>query len=91
MAIISLEQLEKEIGKIKERNRRVETDKAWETSTARKIIISVGIYFAVALLLSLSKIPDPWVNAAIPALAFYLSTLTLPLFKELWSKYVYKN
>ncbi|OIO23952.1 hypothetical protein AUJ13_03050 [Candidatus Micrarchaeota archaeon CG1_02_49_24] len=38
--ITSLEQLEKEIGKIRERNLRVETDKAWETSTARRIIAS---------------------------------------------------
>jgi len=34
-----------EIEKIKGRNRRVEADKAWETSLTRKILIAVLTYF----------------------------------------------
>ena len=36
-----MEELEKRIEKIEERNRKVELDKKWETSWARRIIILV--------------------------------------------------
>ena len=42
-------ELEKEIEKIKERNKRVEKDKAWETSIVRKIAIAILTYAVVVL------------------------------------------
>jgi hypothetical protein len=36
-----IEEIKKELAEIKERNRRVELDKAWETSLARKSLIAV--------------------------------------------------
>ncbi len=36
---MELKELEEEVLKIKERNKRVELDKAWETSWTRKICI----------------------------------------------------
>lgn len=36
---MELKELENEIAKIKERNKKVELDKAWETSWTRKICI----------------------------------------------------
>jgi len=50
--MVTIQDLEKEILKIKERNKRVET---------------------------------------VPALAFILSTVSLPFFKNLWLKYIYKK
>jgi hypothetical protein len=47
--------------------------------------------FAIGFYLKAIKIPNPWFNAIVPAVAFLLSTLTLPFFKELWVKYVYKK
>ena len=41
--------LEKEIEKIKQRNRKVEIDKAWETSYVRKISIAVLTYMIVVI------------------------------------------
>lgn len=41
--------LEKEINEIKARNKRVELDKAWETSFTRKICICVLTYVVVVL------------------------------------------
>ena len=41
--------LEKEIEQIKERNKRVELDKAWETSWARRICIMVLTYIVVVV------------------------------------------
>ncbi|MDZ7798811.1 MAG: hypothetical protein U5L76_04340 [Patescibacteria group bacterium] len=37
--MLTFEQIEKEINKIKERNAKLEKDKAWETSWTRRIII----------------------------------------------------
>lgn len=37
--MVNLEQLEKEIKKIKQRNKRVEDDKAWELSYTRRALL----------------------------------------------------
>ena len=41
--------LEKEIKKIQERNKRVELDKAWETSWTRRICIMILTYIVVII------------------------------------------
>jgi len=87
----TLEQLEEEIEKIKKRNRRVEADKAWETSYTRRILLMIFTYLAIGFYLAVIKIPNPWLNAIVPAVAFMLSTLTLPFFKKIWLKYIYKR
>lgn len=86
----SLKELEKRITEIEERNKRVEYDKAWETSYFRRIIIVVFTYLAIAVYMYAVKLPDPWLNAIVPTTAFMLSTLTLPFFKRLWLKYLNK-
>ena len=83
----SLEQLEKEVKKINERNRKVEVDKAWETSYVRRSLLTIFTYLAIGIYLSTINIPDPWLNAIVPAVGFMLSTLTLPFFKNLWIRY----
>lgn len=82
--------LEKEIQKIQDRNKRVELDKAWETSKFRKIVIAVLTYFVIVLFFVFAGLPNPFVNAIVPTLGFILSTLSLPLFKKVWLKYVHK-
>ncbi|MBT7063019.1 hypothetical protein HN924_03565 [Candidatus Woesearchaeota archaeon] len=81
--------IELEIKKIKERNKKVESDKAWEISITRKVLIGVLTYIVIAVFLWSADIPDPWLNAIIPAVAFVLSTLTLPFFKKYWIKKIY--
>lgn len=81
--------LEQEIAEIKARNARVERDKAWETSKTRKTIIFLATYACIALLLFVVGVPDPLINAAIPAVAFVLSTLTLSFAKDLWEERIY--
>ena len=83
----SLQELEKEIHSIKDRNRRVELDKVWETSFTRRLLLIVFTYLSIGIYLNVIDIPNPWMNAIVPAIAFLLSTLTLPLFKNLWQKY----
>lgn len=82
---------QKEIAKIKERNARVEMDKAWETSYTRRVLLTIFTYLAIGLYLNAVNIPNPWINAVVPAVGFMLSTLTLPFFKGIWIKYSYKN
>ena len=85
--MVTMQQLEKEIRTIKERNKRVELDKAWETSYSRRILLVVFTYLSVGFYLSAINVLNPWLNAIVPAVAFMLSTLTLPFFKKLWLRY----
>lgn len=78
--------IELKIINIEERNRRVEADKTWETSWTRRLLLSAFTYLAVALYLRAISVPRPWLNAIVPAVAFMISTLTMPWFKSVWMK-----
>ena len=81
--------LKKEIEQIKARNKKVEGDKAWETSWSRKILIVIFTYLVIVIFFYFAGLPKPWINSIVPAVAFVLSTATLPLFKKWWLKKVY--
>lgn len=81
-----IKKIKEEIEKIKERNLRVELDKAWETSWMRKIIIAVLTYIVVVIFFLSAGLPHPFINSIVPSIAFILSTLTMPFFKRLWIK-----
>lgn len=87
----SIHSLESRILRMEERNRKVETDKAWEISWTRKGVIALFTYLAVGLYLYTIHIPDAWLNAIVPTVGFLLSTLTLPFFKNIWKRYVLKK
>ena len=78
------ETIEKRIAAIEERNKKVELDKAWETSWTRKIVISILTYIVIVVFFYFAGLPKPFINAIVPAIAFVLSTLTVPLFKKWW-------
>ena len=88
--MVTLEKLEQEIQLIKERNKRVEVDKAWETSIMRRILLVIFTYISIGLYMFVIKVEKPWLNAIIPSIGFLLSTLTLPFFKDYWLER-YKN
>jgi len=88
---MNIEELEKEVNLIKERNKKVERDKAWEISFTRRILLAVFIYLIVGFYLIIIDINQPWLNAIVPAGAYILSTLILPFFKKLWTKNIYKS
>ena len=79
-----MENIEERIQKIEERNTRVEADKKWETSWARRIILMILTYLLIGITLAVIGIAQPWMNAIIPAVAFVISTLTLSFFKKRW-------
>lgn len=58
-----------EIDTIKERNKKVELDKAWETSICRKVIIAILTYFMMVLVFYfLNKQQSIFVSAIVPTL-----------------------
>ena len=87
----SIKNLEKEILLIKNRNKKVEIDKAWEISWTRKFLLIIFTYLAIGFYLSAINIDKPWLNAIVPSIGFLLSTLTLPLFKKVWIVYIKKQ
>ncbi len=87
----SLQNLEMRLKKIERRNIRVESEKAWETSYSRRLLLVLFTYLAVGAYLQAISVSEPWLSAIVPAVAFMLSTLTLPLFRKLWTGHVYKK
>ncbi|MEK7172722.1 MAG: hypothetical protein AAB740_01950 [Patescibacteria group bacterium] len=79
-----LQQLKSDIEQIKQRNARVEADKAWETSLFRKILIAVLTYIVIVLFFAVAKFSKPFLSAIVPTVGFILSTLSIPFFKNLW-------
>ena len=82
--------LEQELKLIKERNNKVETDKSWETSLTRRLVIAISTYIIAGIWLVLINDTYPWLKAFVPAGGYLLSTLSLSFFKNLWLKYFYK-
>ena len=79
--------LEKEIERIKDRNKRVEKDKAWETSITRKVAIAILTYIVVVIYSYLiKKVSSIFLSSLVPVLGFLLSTLSLKVLRNIWEK-----
>jgi len=83
--------VEEEIEAIKERNKRVEADKAWEVSNARKLVIASFTYVLAAIILISIQAPEPFFNALIPTIGFLLSTMTFGFLKKWWVHNIYRG
>lgn len=84
---MSEKDLEKEIAAIKARNKRVETDKAWETSWTRRLCIMVLTYAIVVLYqASIAQVSNVFLSSLVPVMGFLLSTLSLKLIRKIWEK-----
>ena len=80
-----MKSLEERIAALEARNKRVEADKAWETSWTRRIGIALLTYATVAAYLHFVIHINPWLNALVPVVGFLLSTLTLRLLHRWWA------
>lgn len=79
--------LEKEIKEIKERNQKVELNKAWETSWTRKLCIMILTYIVVILYsFTIDKISNIFLSSLVPVIGFTLSTLSLNVVRKIWEK-----
>lgn len=82
MENITLESLNEEINKIKDRNAKVEAEKAWEISIMRKVFIMISIYVIIALVMLFLNFDKPFLNAIIPTCWYLLSTLSISILKK---------
>ena len=79
-----IQELERRVSAIEERNKRVEGDNAWETSALRKGLIVILTYIFAVLYLKVADTTNPFFGAVVPTVGFYLSTQTLKLIKDKW-------
>ena len=79
--------IEDEIQKIKLRNKRVELDKAWETSGVRRICICILTYIVVIIYSYIVRNYDNiFLSSLVPVIGFTLSTVSLKYIRKLWEK-----
>ena len=76
--------LEERVARLENRNRRVESDKAWETSWLRRGSLMVLIYLTIVFYLKFVVHISPWINGLVPVIGFFISTLTIGLLKQRW-------
>ena len=86
MSKATVEQLEARIDALEQRNKRVEFDKAWEGSITRKVVILTVTYCVVVIFLFVIHNDKPFINALVPPIGFFLSTLVVSDLKRVWIK-----
>ena len=80
-------ELENKIKAIEKRNKKVETDKAWETSWTRRICIMVLTYIVViAYSYIIKKYDNILLSSLVPVIGFTLSTLSIGIVRKIWQK-----
>ncbi len=84
-------EVKEEVDNIQARNQRVEVQKAWEISWTRRILIVVGTYIVIGGYLTFLGVDRAWMHAMVPPAAYMLSTLSLPLLKNIWVQKMYKG
>ena len=79
--------IENEIKEIKERNKRVELDKKWETSYTRKICICILTYIVVVIYTYfIRRTNNVFFSSLVPVIGFFLSTLSLKFIRKTWER-----
>ncbi len=68
-------------------NKRVDSNKQWETSWTRKVVIAAITYISALIFLWVIEVPDPYLAALVTTGGFLLSTSTLQPIRILWEKY----
>lgn len=82
-----MEELKKEIEQIEKRNKRVEIDKAWETSFTRRVCIMLLTYIIVIIYSYLIKKYDNiLLSSLVPVIGFAISTLSIKFIRKFWER-----
>jgi putative acetyltransferase len=76
---------------LKERNKKIEADKAWEISWTRRAIVGGTTYIIVAAWLAMLGVNHHLLHAFVPVLAYVLTIVMLPMLKQYWIDKVYKR
>lgn len=72
------------VSALEKRNKRVESDKAWETSWVRRLLIALLTYFVASLYLFVIDTEKPLLGALVPAGGYLLSTLLVRTARDMW-------
>jgi len=72
------------IEKIEQRNKKVELDKKWEVSWTRKVSIVFLTYIVVVMYLAIINNDNPLVNALVPSIGYFLSTIAVAWLRKIW-------
>ena len=83
--------IEEEIKDIHSRNLKVETEKAWDVFTFRRVIISITTYLFMTFLFSILGVEKPFLNSLVPTFGYLISTLGISILKKYWIKNRYKK
>ena len=84
--------LEKRISLIEERNKRVELDKKWETSFTRRVSICILTYIIVLLFsYFINNSNNIFLSSLVPVIGFTLSTLSVNLIRKFWINAINKK
>lgn len=71
--------------KFTKKNKKVELDKKWETSTTRRIFICILTYVIVLIYSYLVKNYNSiYLTSIVPVIGFALSTLFLKYIRKIW-------
>ncbi len=82
---MELKELEEEIERINQRNKRVELDKKWETSLTRRICICILTYIVVIIYSYIVRNhANIFLSSLVPVIGFTLSTLSLKFIRKIW-------
>ena len=81
---MDLNDLERRVSAIEERNLRVESDKAWETSIVRILSIGGLTYIVAVLVFWMLGSPQFFLSALVPTAGFVLSVQSLPVIRTWW-------
>ena len=80
---MDLKELEQEINIIKQRNKRVELDKKWETSGTRKICICILTYIVVVIYSYIVKNYDNiFLSSLVPVIRIYIIYFIIKIHKK---------
>ena len=78
---MNLQELEQEIKTIKERNKRVELDKKWETSWIRKICICILTYIVVIIYSYIVRNYDNiFLSSLVPVIRIYIINFIIKIY-----------
>jgi len=81
-----MENYEQRIKDIEERNIKVEADKKWEVSIIRRISIALLTYIVVCIFLRAIGQKQIFINALIPVIGYWLSTVSLQAIRKVIQK-----
>lgn len=80
---MNLEELEREIKAIKGRNKKVELDKKWETSTTRKICICILTYIVVVIYSYIVRNYDNlFLSSLVPVIRIYVIYFIFKIYQK---------